>query len=157
MLYNPFEQLTRATFQEFLEQGYRDFVLQRFEWPDVVKGTGFLLSPYWSAEEAHTHAAELDPKEGKAIQIPADALNIQQLLETNSGYRIFNNRFREEKWDKRMLRMYESKIVGYLRNQTTFKRNDPIDILFTLEHGRVWAIITDGKTQKKVRAIDLIS
>jgi len=23
MLYNPFEQLTRATFQEFLEQGYR--------------------------------------------------------------------------------------------------------------------------------------
>ncbi|HCU46064.1 MAG TPA: hypothetical protein DF610_15520, partial [Sphingobacterium sp.] len=64
---------------------------------------------------------------------------------------------REEKWDKRMLRMYESKIVGYLRNQTTFKRKDPIDILFTLEHGRVWAIITDGKTQKKVRAIELIS
>lgn len=56
-----------------------------------------------------------------------------------------------------MLRMYESKIVGYLRNQTTFKRKDPIDILFTLEHGRVWAIITDGKTQKKVRAIELIS
>ncbi|HCU46063.1 MAG TPA: hypothetical protein DF610_15515, partial [Sphingobacterium sp.] len=64
MLYNTFEQLTRATFQEFLEQGYRDFVMQRFEWPDVTKGTGFLLSPYWSAEEAHAHAAELGPKEG---------------------------------------------------------------------------------------------
>lgn len=27
MLYNPFEKLTRATFQEFLEQGYRQCLL----------------------------------------------------------------------------------------------------------------------------------
>lgn len=156
MLYNPFEPLTRSSFQQFVEQGYRDFVLQRFEWPDVVKGTGFLLSPYRKAVEAHAHAAELGPKEGKAIQIPADAHRIQQLLETNSAYRIFNNRLREENWDRRMLRMYESKIVSYLRSQTTFKRKNPIDILFTLEHGRAWAIISDGQTQKKVKAIDLI-
>ncbi|WP_400263272.1 hypothetical protein ACFX5U_09540 [Sphingobacterium sp. SG20118] len=157
MLYNPFEQLTRSNFQDLLEQGYRDFVLQRFEWPDLNKGSGFMLLPYWTAEEAHAHAAELGPKEGKAIRIPADARSIQQMLEVNSGYRIFINLFREEKWNKRMLRMYEGKIINYLRSNTTFKRKNPIDILFTLEHGRVWAVITDGNTQKKVRAIELIA
>ncbi|UXD70775.1 hypothetical protein MUK51_05670 [Sphingobacterium faecium] len=56
-----------------------------------------------------------------------------------------------------MLRVYQGRIINYLRSNTNFKRKDPIDILFTLEHGRVWALISDGKTTKKVKAIDLIS
>ena len=35
MLYNPFEQVTKSSFRELVESGYADFVLQRFEWPDV--------------------------------------------------------------------------------------------------------------------------
>lgn len=157
MLYNPFEPLTRHTWQDFLEKGYRDFVLQRLEWPDISKGKGFLLSPYSTLEKAHLHAAELGAKEGKALQIPVDINKIQQLLAVNSGYRVFVNRFYEENWDKRMLRVYQGRIINYLRSNTNFKRKDPIDILFTLEHGRVWALISDGKTTKKFKAIDLIS
>ncbi|UZJ64276.1 hypothetical protein OKW96_18135 [Sphingobacterium sp. KU25419] len=157
MLYNPFEPLTRHTWQDFLEKGYRDFVLQRLEWPDISKGKGFLLCPYSTPEQAHLHAAELGAKEGKAVQIPVDLNKIQQLLEVNSGYRVFINRFHEEHWDKRMLRVYQDRIINYLRSNTNFKRKDPIDILFTLEHGRVWALISDGKTKKKVKAIELIS
>lgn len=156
MLYNPFEQLTRSIFHELVDQGFRDFVLQRFEWPDVNTGKGFMLTPYSTQEQADLHAAELGLKEGRAIQIPADAHRIQQLLAIDSGYIIFINRFCEEKWDKRMLRIYQHKIVNYLRNDTRFKRKDPIDIFFTLEYGRVWAIISDGKNQKKVRVIELI-
>lgn len=157
MLYNPFEQLSHSSFQELLDKGYRDFVLQRFEWPDISKGSGFLLSPYWKTEEAQEHAAQLNPKEGKAVSIPADTLHIHQLLASNSSYRIFINRFYEERWNKRMLLMYENKIINYLRSKTTFKRKDPIDILFTLEHGRVWAIISNGNTKKKVSAFELLS
>jgi hypothetical protein len=43
MLYNPFEQVTKSSFRELVESGYVDFVLQRFEWPDVKEKTGFLL------------------------------------------------------------------------------------------------------------------
>ncbi|WP_367330694.1 hypothetical protein [Sphingobacterium multivorum] len=46
MLYNPFEQVTKSSFRELVESGYADFVLQRFEWPDVTEKTGFLLTPY---------------------------------------------------------------------------------------------------------------
>jgi len=83
----------------------------------ILKGTGFLLSPYWSAEKAHAHAAGLGPKEGKAIQILADPQGIQQLLQTNSGYCIFNNHFHEEEMGNRM---YETKIVGSLRQLFVF-------------------------------------
>lgn len=31
MLYNPFEQVTKSSFREFVASGYAKFVLQRFE------------------------------------------------------------------------------------------------------------------------------
>jgi hypothetical protein len=116
MLYNPFEQLTLPTFRSFLEQGYCYFVLQRFGWPDVSSGRGFLLSRYWT-EEVHAHASELGLKEVKAIQIPTDVHSVQQLLEINSVYRIFINRFWQEEWDKHMLCAYKNNIVNYLRSK----------------------------------------
>lgn len=80
----------------------------------------------------------------------------QSLLETGSGYRIFLNRIKEENWDKRMLKLYEKNIVNYLRTKTKFQRKNPIDILFSLEYGRVVATISDGQTQKKVFAIEIL-
>jgi hypothetical protein len=133
-----------------------DFVLQRFEWPDVKEKAGFLLTPYDDKQAADQHAHQLGAKEGRALQLPQDADKIESLLATGSGYRIFLNRIKEENWDKRMLKLYEKNIVNYLRTKTRFQRKNPIDILFSLEYGRVVAIITDGQTQKKVFAIDIL-
>ncbi|WP_313182536.1 hypothetical protein [Sphingobacterium siyangense] len=59
MLYNPFEQVTKSSFRELVESGYADFVLQRFEWPDVKEKTGFLLTPNDDKEAADQHAHQL--------------------------------------------------------------------------------------------------
>lgn len=53
--------------------------------------------------------------------------------------------------------MYEKSIINYLRTKTSFKRQDHIDIYFSLEHGRVKAEITNGEIKKEVWAIDLLS
>lgn len=156
MLYIPFDQLTQDSFRIIVENGYRYFVLQRLEWPGITQNTGFLLSPYTDQTDALAHAFHLAQKEGKVLMLPDDLDKILSLLESGSGYRVFLSRIKEVGWEKRMLRMYKDTIIGYLRNNTRFKRRDSIDILFTLEHGRVWAVISNGNTEKRVKAIDLI-
>ncbi|MCA5006107.1 hypothetical protein [Sphingobacterium bovistauri] len=156
MLYIPFEQVTIDLFHDLVSRGYKDFVLQKFEWPSVTFGKGFLLSAYENKELAHVHASELDVKEGKALHLPDDFEKIQKLLEVDSGYRIFLNKIKNIDWEKRMLKHYNLNIVNYLRSNTKFKRTDKIDILFTLEYGRVKAIIESNGTRKEVNAFDLI-
>lgn len=156
MLYNPFTPVTNDTFRELIESGYRHFVLQRFEWPGVKEKSGFLLTPYDEKRLAEIHAHQLDIREGKVMHMPDDAEKINALLTTGSGYRIFLNRFREDKWNERMLKMYDKNIINYLRTKTRFQRKNPIDITFSLEYGRVIATITDGQTSKKVAALELL-
>ncbi|WP_336835255.1 hypothetical protein [Sphingobacterium siyangense] len=55
-----------------------------------------------------------------------------------------------------MLKLYEKSIVNYLRTKTRFQCKNPIDILFSLAYGRVVATISDGQTQKKVFAIEIL-
>ncbi|WP_164112022.1 MULTISPECIES: hypothetical protein [Sphingobacterium] len=155
-MYIPFEQVTVKLFHELVARGYKHYVLQRFSWPSVAKGTGFLLSAYENLEDADRHAAQLDAKEGKALHLPDGAVKIADLLEVNSGYRLFLNKFKDENWNTRMLKWYEKNIINYLRIKTRFRSKDPIDILFTLESGRVWATISSGDKKLKVPAIDLI-
>lgn len=156
MLYNPFAPVTKDSFRELVESGYNHFVLQRFEWPGVKEKSGFLLTPYDEQKQAEKHAYNLDIREGKMIQMPEDSEKINTLLTTGSGYRIFLNQIREDNWDKRMLKMYDKNIINYLRTKTRFKCQNPIDITFSLEHGRVIATITDGQTSKKVVALELL-
>ena len=156
MLYNPFEPVTKELFNEMVESGYENFVLQRFNWPGVKDNTGFLLTPYDEKYLAENHAFQLDNREGKSLQLPDDKGKIDALLAVGSGYRIFLNRIKDENWDKRMLKFYEKSIINYLKTHSRFKLKDPIEILFSLENGRVVASISDGKTRKKVKAIDLL-
>lgn len=156
MLYIPFEQISLKFYHDLVSRGYRDFVLQKFEWPSVNNGKGFLLSAYENKDHADEHAFELDIKEGKALHIPQDFEKIEKLLEVNSGYRIFLNKIRDSDWEKRMLKYYKVNIVNYLRFNTQFKRKDPVDILFTLEYGRVKAVIESAGIRKEVKAYDLI-
>ncbi len=156
MLYNPFMQLTQNSFHELVETGYNYCILQRFEWPDVKEKSGFLLTPYDDQMPAKLHGNQLDIKEGKLLQLPQDAEKIEKLLTTGSGYRIFLNQIKEENWSKRMLKMYDKNIINYLRTKTKFQRKNPIDITFSLEYGRVIAVITDGQTTKRVTALELL-
>lgn len=156
MLYNPFEPIFKSLFDELVESGYEDFVLQRFYWPGVKEKRGFLLTPYDDKRQADEHAFHLDSKEGKSLQIPKDSEKIDSLLTVGSGYRIFLNRIKDENWESRMKKLYEKNIINYLRTKTRFKRGDHIDIYFSLEYGRVMAEITNGETKKKVFAIELL-
>ncbi|WP_343556309.1 hypothetical protein [Sphingobacterium sp.] len=156
MLYNPFTPVTKDSFRELVESGYNHFVLQRFEWPGVKGKSGFLLTPYDEQRQAEIHAHYLNVKEGKVIQMPEDAEKLEALLTAGSGYRIFLNQIREDKWDKRMLKIYDKNIINYLRTKTKFHRKNPIDIFFSLENGRVVALITDGHSKKKVLAIEIL-
>lgn len=155
-MYIPFEQVTITLLHELVMRGYKDFVLQRFEWPSVIKGKGFMLSAYADRQQAQEHAAQLGAKEGKVVSLPEDASKITDLLHLDSGYRVFLNKIREEDWNKRMLKWYQKNIVYYLQTKTRFKRADALQILFTFEHGRVWAEISNGPVKKKVSAIELI-
>lgn len=156
MLYIPFEQITLKLYQDLFARGYNDFVLQKFEWPGVNHGKGFLLSAYENKDHALVHALKLDIKEGKVLHILDDFEKIEKLLKVNSGYRIFLNKIKNIDWEKRMLKHYNLNIINYLRSNTKFKRTDKIDILFTLEYGRVKAVIESNGTRKEVNAYDLI-
>lgn len=157
MLYIPFEPVSLSLFEDLLARGYSEFVLQRFQWPGIEKGTAFLLSVYADQQLAAEHGHHLQQNEGKVLSGQLGVDKINKLLESGSGYRIFLNKIKDNNWEKRMLKYFKVNIVNYLQQKTRFKRTDPLDILFTLEHGRVIAVIDNGKTKKIVSALELIS
>lgn len=157
MMCIPFEQVNIQLFQDLVERGYKDYVLQRIQWPSIDNGKGFLISAYTDERIAQEHAFHLDDKEGKAVHIPNDIHKIEKLLEVNSGYRIFLNKIKDTNWEKRMLKFYKTNIVNYLRFKTRFTSKDPVDILFTLDYGRVKALIESAGVRKEVIAYDLIN
>lgn len=122
MLYNSFEQVNKSFFSEPVGSGYADFVLQRFEWPDVKEKAGFLLTTYDDKEAADQHSHQLGAKEGRALQLPQDAAKIESLLAKGSDYRIFPNRINEENWDKH--KVNNTRVTGMVQ-----LRNPDISII----------------------------
>ncbi|SEO11978.1 hypothetical protein SAMN05216436_1351 [bacterium A37T11] len=102
------------------------------------------------------HASQLAPKEGKLLDMRQDALKVQDLLKPGSGYRVFLNTIKDQNWSARMKRVYEGKIIGFLRTKTTFKSKDPIDILFYQEFSRIMAEIQSGDKKVIVPAMEII-
>lgn len=160
-MYNPFVPFTETVFRETLRAGTYLFVIQRFRWPLVEAGRGFLVSAYGAAEAegAHAHAVQLEAKEGKLVDVrSAEGLAaVERLVAKGSGYRLFLNKFRETNWKNRMMKLYRDKIIAYLRSRTPFRARDTIDITFWLEHGRVMATITNGERSITVPAAELIT
>ena len=79
MMYIPFEQVNIQLFQDLVERGYKDYVLQRFQWPSIENGKGFLLSAYTDESIAHEHAFHLGEKEGKAVILGKEDLALPLL------------------------------------------------------------------------------
>lgn len=156
-MYNPFVPFTDAVFKQTLQQGTYLLVIQRFNWPLVEKGKGFMVTVYRDTDEAYAHASQLEVNEGKLLDARIQLEKIQSLVAKGSGYRLFLNKFKEANWKSRMMKLYRDKIITYLRFRTPFKARDTIDITFWLEHGRVQATITNGERSISVPAADLIS
>lgn len=156
-MYNPFVPFTEAVFRQILKEGTYLFVIQRFNWPLVEQGKGFMVTAYQDTDEAYAHASQLHANEGKLLDVRTQLEKIQPLVAKGSGYRLFLGKFKEDNWKSRMMKLYRDKIIAYLRFRTPFKARDTIDITFWLEHGRVQATITNGERSLTVPASDLIS
>lgn len=158
-MYNPFTPFTETVFRESLREGVYIYVIQRFSWPLVEKGWGFMVSPYRDTDEAFAHAAQLGENEGKLLDVRSEAglASVERLVLKGSGYRLFLNKFKESDWKNRMMKLYRDKIIAYLRFRTPFRARDTIDITFWLEHGRVKATITNGERNLTVSAAELIN
>lgn len=115
-----------------------------------------MVTAYKHEEDALWHASQLSEKGGKALYLPDDMPKLEALLQKGSGYRLYVDKIKEENWNKRMLKVYEKPIINFLMGRTPFSRKDAIEILFTLELGRVKARITNGTTEIVVNATELI-
>lgn len=156
-MYIPFISYTIDSLTETLASKVPFLVIQRFAWPGILAGKGFMVSPYTEYEEAFFHASQLGQKEGRLLNLPKDLDKIEAVITPGSGYRLFLNKLKEENWNKRMLKIYEKHIINYLRARTPFTRHDKIDINFSIELGRVKASITNGEKEIVTEAIKLIS
>lgn len=155
-MYNPFYSFSDDVFRRFIAGGTRYYVLQRFEWTSIAPGNGFMVTPYEDLTEAEHHASALEIKEGKLLVIPEDIEKVNKLLVAGSPYRLFLNKLKEENWNSKMLDTYKQRITSYLRSRTSFTNKDSISILFTMEHGRVIANISNGDKELRVSAFELI-
>src|SRR5690606_7135646 len=156
-MYNPFVPFTDAVFRQILSEGTHLFVIQRFNWPLVEKGKGFMVTAYQDADDAYAHASQLEANEGKLLDARTQLEKIQPLVANGSGYRLFLGKFKEANWKSRMMKLYRDKIITYLRFRTPFRASDTIDITFWLEHGRAKATITNGERSLTVPAAELIT
>lgn len=155
-MYIPFLSYTMNSLIETLKTKVPFMVIQRFTWPGIEMGKGFMVSMYDDQEDAFFHGSQLGVKEGKLLILPDDFVKIEPLLQPGSGYRLFVNKLKEDNWNKRMLKIYEKNIINYLRAKTPFTRHDKIDINFGIEFGRVMATITNGEKEIVTEAIKLI-
>ncbi|MFC3197690.1 hypothetical protein ACFOET_08705 [Parapedobacter deserti] len=51
-MYNPFVPFTDAVLRQALQEGAYLFVIQRFNWPLVEKGKGFMVTVYKDTDGA---------------------------------------------------------------------------------------------------------
>lgn len=156
--YIPFERLSIAFLERSLAEGRVYWVVQRFPWPGIPAGKGFIATTYDNEALAQEHKRALRPGEGKLLSIRADEQKIRNLQQEDSNYLLFSNTFAEEDWDDKMKKSYGNKIENYVRYGSPIKARGrmQVNINFTLLHGRLMAVITaDGKTDN-VAAYDMI-
>ena len=70
--YNPFEILNLPMTRRITQHGNHFIVLQRFNWPGIKEGFGFMATPYKDEKSGKAHAAQLSGKEGKLLNLSSD-------------------------------------------------------------------------------------
>ncbi|MGN7885410.1 hypothetical protein [Dyadobacter sp. 22481] len=153
--YNPFEILNIPMLKRIAQHGSHFIVLQRFNWPGIAPGRGFMGTPYTDQFKAAQHVSHLSEKEGKVLNLSADAAKITDLI-NDPKYYLFLNTFRDPNWDNRILKHYQRNIISYLSARMPIRQTDQIDINLSLEYGRLKAVVTANGPEHTFDAYKMI-
>nr|WP_295933001.1 hypothetical protein [uncultured Dyadobacter sp.] len=153
--YNPFEILNVPMLKQIEQHGNHFIVLQRFNWPGIEPGRAFMGTPYAEQSKAAEHVAHLSEKEGKLLNLNADAVKITDLI-NDPKYNLFLSTFRDPNWDNRILKHYQRNIISYLKARIPFRQSNPIDINLSLEYGRLKAVVTANGPEHTFDAYEMI-
>jgi hypothetical protein len=145
LFYNPFLRMNSAAISKLIENGTPYVVIQRFEWPGVPRGKGFLVCAYRAQHEAEYHARELEPTEGKMQNLleEKDQAKMIALSDKDSGYFLFFNGTVDLAQDKSLKKAFVKSVHGYIR-YIRMPKEDEYHVRIFVEHGRVKATITSG-------------
>lgn len=154
--YNPFELLTLIFLKNFQRNKQHLLVIQRFNWPGIPAGRGFMVTPYFSEKTARQHQATLDAKEGRLVNLYLE-MDIVIALLNSSKYLLFVSSFREMRWNTRVLTYYQKNISSFLRAKNLVGAGDQPDIELMLEYGKLKAAVRSAGTTQIFDAYDLIT
>ena len=152
--YNPFEPVDLPLLLEMQREQKYFLVIQRFSWPGVAPGKGFMVTPYEQEEPAKQHAAELAPKEGRFVDLQKESEKVMSLV-NDPDYSLFVNNFSDDRWADRMLKHYRKNILSFVSANTDFLRKG-VDIKLTFKYGRLKAIINSTGLKKEFDAYDVL-
>jgi len=144
--YNPFELLSLPLVRRLVQQGNRYIVLQRFSWPGVRRRCGFIGTPYITERNARQHQAQLSEKEGKTLSLTTDMGTMTSLLE-DLRYHVFLSTFRDEKWERKLLKLYGDNVLTFLKTNLKINELDGVDIHLHLSNGKLKASVTLGEAE----------
>ena len=154
--YNPFEPVDLPLLLEMQRMHKHLLVIQRFSWPGVASGKGFMVTPYNNEQEelAKQHAEKLVPTEGRLVDLKKESEKVISLI-NDPSYLLFVNNFSDGSWAEQMLKYYGKNIMSFVAANTNFRRKG-IDIELAFEYGRLKAIIKSNGPKKEFDAYDLI-
>ena len=153
--YNPFEILNLPMIRRITQHGNHFIVLQRFNWPGIKEGFGFMATPYKDEKSGKAHATQLSDKEGKLLSFSADIEKITALI-NDPKYSLFLCTFREESWNKKMIRLYQRNMISYIKAHMPVTSNDAIVIQMDLKFGRLKATVTANGPEHEFDLYEMI-
>jgi len=145
LFYNPFLRISSAAISKLIENGTPYVVIQRFKWPGVPPGKGFLVCAYRTQHEAERHAFALEPTEGKMQNLleEEDQTKMIALSGKDSGYLVFFNGTVDLAQDKNLKKAFVKSVHGYIQ-YIRMPKEDEYRVRIFVEYGRVQATITSG-------------
>ncbi|MCK7559367.1 hypothetical protein MKQ70_32130 [Chitinophaga sedimenti] len=159
ILYNPFAVLDVEMLNFLHNQGDHYIVVQRFSWPGIPSGTGYIASPYGNLKEAENHLLHLEAKEGKLLNVNGheDKNKLLALLAKDSGFHLFINLTNQGQRIERSIAIaYRKKVGSYIRSVLKMKNEGGFDVTLRVEYGRLVATITSGLQQRQVLFYSMI-
>ena len=153
--YNPFEILNLPMIRRLTQHGNHFIVLQRFNWPGIKEGNGFMATPYKDEKSGKAHAAQLSGKEGKLLNISRDIEKVTTLI-NDPRYSLFLCTFREESWSRKIIKLYQRNIMDYIKGCMPVTANDEIIIHLNLKFGRLNATVTANGPEHEFDVYEMI-
>ncbi|MBW8683048.1 hypothetical protein [Chitinophaga rhizophila] len=129
-------------------------VAQRFRWPGISNGKGFMLTAYPHPELAQRHVGVLDAGEGKVLDLKAVAnmKKLKDLCHPDSGYQFFYSATRDRDARRKLVKTYAEKVQKYSKEH--YRGNFAFDI--RVEAGQLYGTYSYEKQTIGVLFYDII-